>query len=327
MTRTDHARPKGWIALLAMLLLASGLIFVLATSGSHTARAAAPLLTATPTPACGGNSSVSIVEFAFTPQDITVTVGTAVQWTNSGTRAHTTTSDTALWDSGSLNPGQQFSFTFITPGIYTYHCNIHPFMTGSVTVLPCSPPSTNTPTPVPTCPPMTVDDSITGFAFQPPTITIPAGSTIRWTNLDPASHTSTSDTGVWDSGTLTHNQQFSFTFTTPGTYTYYCTIHPFMTGTITVVSGCLPTATPTATNTPSALLVGHVIWQGAPAQPNARQQQPITLTLKSGTSETNYPSQTTDASGSFTVSVGHLAPRHVPVARQGAKVPGEARAT
>src|SRR2546423_6560018 len=54
------------------------------------------------------------------------------------------------------------------------------------------------------------------------------------------------------------------------------------------------------------VLVGHVTWQGRPAQPSASQQLPITLTLKSGTTEVNYPVQTTDASGFFTVSVGSL---------------------
>ena len=61
------------------------------------------------------------------------------------------------------------------------------------------------------------------------------------------------------------------------------------------------TATPTAT-TP-ALLIGHVVWQGRPAQPNALQQVGITLTLKLGSNETNYPSQNTDASGFFTTLV------------------------
>ena len=49
-------------------------------------------------------------------------------------------------------------------------------------------------------------------------------------------------------------------------------------------------------------MVGHVIWQGRPAQPNALQQLPITLTLKSGTTEVNYPVQTTDSYGFFTVT-------------------------
>jgi hypothetical protein len=56
------------------------------------------------------------------------------------------------------------------------------------------------------------------------------------------------------------------------------------------------------------LLVGHVTWQSRPAQPNALQQLPITLTLKLGTFEANYGSQNTDSSGFFTVSVGGLLP-------------------
>lgn len=54
-------------------------------------------------------------------------------------------------------------------------------------------------------------------------------------------------------------------------------------------------------------LVGHVTWQGRPGQPNNLQRAPITLTLKSGATEVNYPSQTTDSSGFFTVSLGSLA--------------------
>jgi hypothetical protein len=64
------------------------------------------------------------------------------------------------------------------------------------------------------------------------------------------------------------------------------------------------TVTPTPTRTP--ILVGHVTWQGPPAQPNSRQQQPITLTLKLGSTEVNYASQTTDASGFFTVPLTGL---------------------
>ena len=59
--------------------------------------------------------------------------------------------------------------------------------------------------------------------------------------------------------------------------------------------------------TPASVLVGHVTWQSRPAEPDARQQVPITLTLKLGATEVNYPSQTTDASGFFTISVDGLA--------------------
>jgi hypothetical protein len=57
---------------------------------------------------------------------------------------------------------------------------------------------------------------------------------------------------------------------------------------------------------PGPILVGHVTWQGRPAQPNTLQRVPITLTLKAGTTEVNYPSQNTDSSGFFTTSLGNL---------------------
>lgn len=68
------------------------------------------------------------------------------------------------------------------------------------------------------------------------------------------------------------------------------------------------TPTPTVTPAPGSLLVGHVTWQGSPPQPDARQQLPITLTLKSAGVEENYPVETTDASGFFTVNVSSLLP-------------------
>jgi hypothetical protein len=66
------------------------------------------------------------------------------------------------------------------------------------------------------------------------------------------------------------------------------------------------TPIPTRTPTQAALLVGHLTWQGRPAQPNVLQQVAVTLTLKAGTTESNYPVQTTDASGFLTVSVSAL---------------------
>lgn len=86
------------------------------------------------------------------------------------------------------------------------------------------------------------------------------------------------------------------------------TSSPSRTATRTATATATPafTFTPTATPTP-LLLVGHVNWQSAGAQPTPRQQQPITLTLKLGEAEVNYPVQTTDASGFFTVSVAGLA--------------------
>jgi glucose/arabinose dehydrogenase/plastocyanin len=85
----------------------------------------------------------------------------------------------------------------------------------------------------------TVTINISNFAFDPPSQTIQAGDTVRWVNMDLSTHTSTSGgpgvpDGNWNSGFLSQNQSFSQTFTTAGTFPYYCAVHTFMTGTITV---------------------------------------------------------------------------------------------
>ncbi|MFN8484158.1 MAG: plastocyanin/azurin family copper-binding protein [Anaerolineae bacterium] len=100
-----------------------------------------------------------------------------------------------------------------------------------------------------TCLTGTVDVAIRNFAFDPTPITVCQGATVRWTNFDTAPHTSTSDTGVWDSGILSTNQSFSFTFNTLGEFPYHCTVHPGMHGRVRVVAAETGTQTPTATAT------------------------------------------------------------------------------
>lgn len=85
-------------------------------------------------PAEQAGQPVRIVDFAYQPDILTVSAGTMVTWTNSGRAPHTTTADAGAWDSGILSAGQSFSFTFDTPGTFTYHCDVHPFMTGTIVV-------------------------------------------------------------------------------------------------------------------------------------------------------------------------------------------------
>jgi plastocyanin len=87
----------------------------------------------------------------------------------------------------------------------------------------------------------TYDVDIAGFAFDPDTLTIVVGDTVRWTNSDAAPHTATSNTGVFDSGTLATGDQFSYTFDQVGSYPYFCSIHPSMTAVITVADPSLST--------------------------------------------------------------------------------------
>jgi len=88
--------------------------------------------------------------------------------------------------------------------------------------------------------------TIADFAFTPGTLTITEGDTVTWTNTDQVVHTVTSTTGAFDSGDLAQDGTFSFTFTTAGTYDYFCTPHPTMTGQI-VVQAAAPAATPSPT--------------------------------------------------------------------------------
>ena len=113
-----------------------------------------------------------------------------------------------------------------------------------------NPPRTPTPTPTPTgvaptpfppptatAEPVAVESDILNFELED--LTIKVGTTVTWTNRDAALHTSTSGVssirdGIWDSLALNTSQNFSFTFQELGEFPYWCTIHPFMTATVTV---------------------------------------------------------------------------------------------
>jgi amicyanin len=89
-------------------------------------------------------NNVKIVDFAFNPGTIIVPPGTTVTWTNTGAQPHSATSTVSetnpvTFDSGILNTGQSYSFTFDTPGTYDYFCVPHPFMRGKVVVDPNAP--------------------------------------------------------------------------------------------------------------------------------------------------------------------------------------------
>ena len=81
--------------------------------------------------------TVVIQGFSFNPAHITVKRGTRVTWINRDMTKHTATASNGAFDSGILRPGQSYSHTFKTAGrTNNYHCEIHPFMRGSVTVTP-----------------------------------------------------------------------------------------------------------------------------------------------------------------------------------------------
>jgi len=79
-----------------------------------------------------------------------------------------------------------------------------------------------------------VEIKIDNFSFAPGTLTVAAGTTVTWTNQDDIPHTAVSTDGVFKSKVMDTDEKFSYTFTKPGTFPYFCSIHPKMTGTIVV---------------------------------------------------------------------------------------------
>ena len=75
---------------------------------------------------------------------------------------------------------------------------------------------------------------IDNFTFNPPRLTVTAGTTVTWDNEDDIPHTVASSARVFRSKALDTSDKFSFTFATPGVYEYFCSLHPHMTGTIVV---------------------------------------------------------------------------------------------
>jgi plastocyanin len=177
--------------------------------------------------AFAGIVNVDIVNFAFSPVDVTIHANDQVKWTWL-TSFHSSTSGSpppgsanGIWDSGVHNSGNLFTNTFPNAGYFPYFCTVHDF-TGTVTVV-ASNAATN------------VD--IVNFAFSPANVTINAGQTVQWTWVSD-DHSSTSDAGdttMWDSGIQNTGYVFTNTFPSGGTFPYFCVVHGF-TGSVTVLS-------------------------------------------------------------------------------------------
>ena len=93
-----------------------------------------PASSAPVAPAFTSNIQVSIRGFAFVSESIQVKRGAKMTWTNFDTAGHTVTSDTGVFTSKILSQGKSFEYIFNTPGKYSYHCALHPYMKGEIVV-------------------------------------------------------------------------------------------------------------------------------------------------------------------------------------------------
>ena len=205
-----------------------------------------------------GAKDKDVSEF-YVPSNISVNLGEKITWTNEDDADHTVTSRTnGIFNSGVFGPNQSFSHQFSVDGTYDYFCQLHPWMTGTVVAgkggdisppsEPTTPPSTPSASPTPTTSPgspLTVtipsgaaEQTITEF-YSPSSISINVSDSVLWQNSDIGFHTVTSGKGspdgLFDSGLFGPSETFSQTFSSSGTFDYFCVVHPWMTGSITVI--------------------------------------------------------------------------------------------
>jgi plastocyanin len=183
--------------------------------------------------------AATIVDLTFQPPAIEVEAGASVTWTNEDSVPHTVTARSADFNSGVMQQGGTFSQTFDEPGTFDYFCAIHPSMSATVVVAEpaaaaevvdaAGEPSAGAESAV-------TEVAVVDVAFEPEDIEVPVGTTVDWINDDPFAHTVTANDGAFDSGTMDAGQTFSQTFDEPGTFDYFCAIHPSMTGTVTITA-------------------------------------------------------------------------------------------
>lgn len=191
--------------------------------------------------------TVEVGDNTFTPNKITVPLGATVVWTSAGQRPHTVTADDGAFKSDTLNNGGTFEQLFDTPGTFAYYCEFHggpggqamaavvkvgdggaPAQQAPPPTEPAPPPTTAPaaqPTAAPAAAPAEVKVSMKDFDFAPKEIRVKAGTKITWANDGAAPHSATAADKSFDTALFQSGEAKSVTFSTPGTFAYYCQLH------------------------------------------------------------------------------------------------------
>src|SRR5882672_5622780 len=99
--------------------------------------------------------------------------------------------------------------------------------------------------------------NIVDFAFTPPAVSVQVNDQVVWTWAGAANHSSTSDTGLWNSGILGPGSSFTNAFLSAGNFPYHCALHAFMTASITVTSGASTNGPPVILTQPQDQTLGQ----------------------------------------------------------------------
>ncbi len=178
----------------------------------------------------------------YQPDTVTVEKGNIIEWKNNDSTVHTVTSASdagVTFDSGLISKAggtYQLDTSKLNATEYDYMCTVHPFMTGKIMITaPQKPIIANV-----TISTGASTQSAGQKYFDPAQISVKVGTTIVWTNKDTASHTvtggnpSSGPSGTFDSGLIKSDNTFEYKFSSSGSTEYFCTIHPWMTGKVTV---------------------------------------------------------------------------------------------
>lgn len=114
-----------------ILIVLFSIFLAIGCTGTNNQKPATPAETPA-VPTSSKTVEVTIQNFAFSPDSVTISSGDTVKWTNMDSTAHTITGND--FSSGNLNKGDSYENTFSKAGTYEYHCSIHPSMTGTVIV-------------------------------------------------------------------------------------------------------------------------------------------------------------------------------------------------
>ena len=244
-----------------------------------------------PPPASAGpvpvtaRGDITIADFSFSPRAVTVRAGQSLTFVNAGVARHTATSSDGSWDTGTMIRGASVRRTFPTPGTYLYFCTIHPNMKATIFVTGANGEAPPPPKSRPVATVAAGDVSIVDFAFSPETLTVAAGASVGFVNNGVAPHTATSNDGSWDTGIVRAGTAMKIQFATPGTFSFYCTIHPQMKGTILVTgadgSAPPPEAAAAPSGAPSSVAVKVLAQSFEPANARIAQGGTVTWTIES----------------------------------------------
>jgi plastocyanin len=184
-------------------------------------------------PALANDASERIlITDGLTPMQLEVDAGTTVTWRNRGDERHRVRSKEGpvRFDSKNLEPGESFSFTFTVEGSYPYYDHRNRDDTAYFGMIVVGDAALDPDAPLPDAGSVSIIDK----SFRPGSIAVATGGTVEWSNDDGEAHTVTATDQAFDSGIMNGSAAFIQTFAEPGSYPYFCLIHPEMRGTITV---------------------------------------------------------------------------------------------